>query len=219
MNDYTNLSLKEKERVLKSNPVPVEIINYLSSLFKTLTIEVANTKQSNIMDLMKKRILEGWCFESTNTALLFFQDLDYILRGTLILEKNYKYYHSWICFKYNNIEYVFDPALNYICQKELYDALFTPKINGMTHAISVRKYFLDYVKNPPKELKNKFSNSAKRFMIETFKIDIDNPSTEIRIIGRENPYSEMYRNNTGYNVELEDGQIRKLTAHFYDPSY
>ena len=48
---------------------------------------------------------------------MFLEDEDYIERGNLIFERydekiTYNYFHSWICFKYKDEEYVFDPYLN-----------------------------------------------------------------------------------------------------------
>lgn len=63
---------------------------------------------------MVKGNLEGWCWQTTESAIIFLNDDDYIERGTLKFDTETPgYYHSWICFKFDDIEYVFDPCLNF----------------------------------------------------------------------------------------------------------
>ena len=95
------------------------------------------------MDLMKLGLLEGWCWQTTETAIMFLNDEDYIERGNLIFERysdvnEYKYFHSWICFKYNNEEYIFDPCLDLLCKRNLYHKIFEVEIMGIVCAKNVR---------------------------------------------------------------------------------
>ncbi len=76
-----------------------------------LYIKVLSDYKGSIFELMHMIKLEGWCWQTTESAIIFLNDDDYIERGYLKLnEGKRKYYHSWICFKFNNIEYIFDPC-------------------------------------------------------------------------------------------------------------
>ena len=114
---------------------------------------------------MQKGYLEGWCWQTTESAIIFLNDDDYIERGNLHFETNKpKYFHSWICFKYENTEYVLDPCLNILCQKKDYDKIFTPEIKGKTSALRVKQELIKQI-NTPKVIENtEAHNSFDKFI-------------------------------------------------------
>jgi hypothetical protein len=183
------LTEKEKFNIINSNRVKKEVLKYLSIRFSNLTIDVLGNFKGNIFDLMDKGLLEGWCWQTTETSIIFLNDDDYIERGNLKLGEYQYYYHSWICFKYKNIEYVFDPCLDILCKKSLYIKLFEPDIKGRVTSKKVKENFV-----------NNFNLIEK---------------DEIHITGNDNVNSSMYRNNTKYKVEIEKGKVKKLEAHYY----
>lgn len=160
-----------------------DVINYISDCLANAFLDISGKYQGYLLDLMKRDGLEGWCIQSTETAIVFFKDFDYIERGYLKLDdENQEYFHSWICFTYNNREYVFDPALNIISNKKDYKDYFKTKRIVKINAIDIKKAIM-----------NKVDNSLTTEDIE----------------------SPIYSNNCKYNLEMENGKIKKLIATFY----
>ena len=101
--------------MLRTNNKAVEmkVLNYLKEILKSLYIEILDSDAENILDLIPKGCLMGWCWETTQTCAIFFKNSDYVERGDLYInERNSNYYHSWIVFTFNDKEYVFDPCLD-----------------------------------------------------------------------------------------------------------
>lgn len=136
---------------IKAQTVPPVVLEYVNMRLQYLTIEFMGEFKKyvgNILYLMKNEYLEGWCWETTASAICFFQDEDYIERGYLKLsEKENEYYHSWIIFKFEGEEYAFDPCLNILCKKEIYDKVFETKVVGGTTAKQVREYLIHEIEN------------------------------------------------------------------------
>jgi hypothetical protein len=190
-NDKTELEEQnEKFRTINSEIINKEIINYLRKRFTNLTIEVINKYKGDILELMSLKALEGWCFQTTESALIFLNDNDYLQRGFIKLSEDNNYYHSWICFKYNELEYVFDPSLNIICNKDSYLKVFKPTVLASIKAIDIKNYFINYVTL--------------------------NKENEVIFHDKDDITSPMYRNNSSYKVKLEDEKILKLIVHYYD---
>ena len=208
--------LTEEQRFQKiySKNVSGEVLEYLKSKFDNLKIEILGKYGGNLIDLMNRGLLEGWCWQTTETAALFMEDDTYIERGNLKFEKYKTYYHSWIVFKYDNEEYVFDPCLKILCKKKYYDKIFEIELKGKVTAKEVKEYFINYITNPPK--RELYSEAAQNFMKRFFSKDaLDRKKDEIVIHDEENPNAPMYRNGVGYKTTLEDGKIKKLIAHYY----
>ena len=112
------LSKEEKFKILRSKIVDSKVVEYLIEKLSNLHIEVLGDYEGNLFELMPIGKLEGWCWQTTESAIVFLNDDDYIERGYLKFdERTPNYYHSWICFKYNGVEYVLDPCLNFLCKK------------------------------------------------------------------------------------------------------
>ena len=214
------LTEEQKTRILKSGKLETKVLKYLAEKFQNLTIEVLNRYTGNIMDLMSRNYLEGWCWQTTETAIIFLNDDDYIERGNLYLyfENNREYWHSWICFKYNGEEYAFDPCLNFLCKKSWYSKLFKTDVRGKVTAKQVREELIGKIKNPPQKIETESSKQAALFMEKFFGDALKKQREYTYIEGYGNINSPMYRNSTGYKAEFDNSnppKIKKLTAHFY----
>lgn len=213
----------ERFKILKDNRASIEVYKYLKERLENLTIKVVKNEGS-VLELMKKHVLIGWCWQTTESTIVFLNDNDYIERGNLLFEDDELlikiYYHSWINFQYRDMEYTFDPCLNILCAKKLYQEVFETEVRGIVSAKEVRDELINAILNPkPKKKYNsssvKFANKADNFMKKLFGEDLENKKSEITIIGNDDVYSPMYRNSTSYKAEIEDGKIKKLVAHFY----
>lgn len=204
-----NLSIIQKLDIINSNRVNKKIYESLKSKFDNLKIEILASNKGNLFDLMEKGLLEGWCWQTTETAILFLEDNYYIKRGNLITENNRKYYHSWI--EYDN--FVFDPCLNIFVNKKIYDYIFTPEVIATISSKQVKDYFIKYIKEnkTKKQEKNYLDNFLSRVCSESY----ERQKNEVLILSNDDVYSPMYRNNVGYKAQIEDDKILSLTAHYY----
>ncbi len=210
--NYSNLTEMERFAEIRMHKVPKEVYEYIKSFFDNLHIEIVGKYEGNLMDLMERGVLEGWCWQTTETASLFLPDDSYIERGDLKFASNKLYYHSWINFKYKGKEYIFDPCLQILCEKKYYQKIFEITVKGKVTAKKVKEYFLNYISNPPKkETNEEVSNIMKMLFGESN----ERTKGEIVIHDEENPNAPMYRNGVGYKTELKNGQIKKLVAHYY----
>ena len=210
--DYSQLTEMERFAKIRMHKVPKEVFEYLKSLFDNLHIEIVGRYEGNLIDLMNEGKLEGWCWQTTETASLFMDDNSYIERGNLKFDLSNLYYHSWINFKYNGIEYVFDPCLQMLCRKTYYDKIFEVQVKGKVTAKQVKEYFMNYISNPPKKETNE---EVSKVMKMIFGEPSERTKDEIVIHDEENPNAPMYRNGVGYKATLEDGKIKRLVAHYY----
>lgn len=204
-----NLSIIQKLDIINSNRVNKKIYESLKSKFDNLKIEILASNKGNLFDLMEKGLLEGWCWQTTETAILFLEDNYYIKRGNLITENNRKYYHSWI--EYDN--FVFDPCLNIFVNKKIYDYIFTPEVIATISSKQVKDYFIKYIKEnkTKKQEKSYLDNFLSRVCSESY----ERQKNEVLILSNDDVYSPMYRNNVGYKAQIEDDKILSLTAHYY----
>lgn len=210
--DYSQLTEMERFAKVRMHKAPEEVFEYLKSLFDNLHIEIVGRYEGNLIDLMNRGVLEGWCWQTTETASLFMDDSSYIERGNLKFNLYNLYYHSWINFKYKGIEYVFDPCLQILCRKSYYDKIFEVQVKGKVTAKQVKEYFINYISNPPKKETNK---EVSEIMKMIFGEPSERTKGEIVINDEENPNAPMYRNGVGYKTTLEDGKIKRLVAHYY----
>lgn len=211
---YTK-EILDKFNFLHSNKVNNEIYKYLSSCFSNLEIEILGDYKGNLLDLMNQRLLEGWCWQTTETAILFMKDKDYIERGYLKFNRYNNYYHSWIVFNYNDKSYVFDPCLKILCEKDVYYNVFDIEVKGRVTAKVVKEYFVNYINNPPIKKQNLSSNAEMFITNFLSKYSNKKNKDEVVIYDKEDVNAPMYRNGVGYRTTLEKGKIKKLVAHYY----
>ncbi len=112
------LTEEEKWKILNSKRIDRKVIKYLMGKLSNLHIKISGENEGNLFELMSAGKLEGWCWQTTESAIVFLNDDDYIERGNLKIDDRIPgYYHSWICFQFNGTEYVLDPCLDFLCKK------------------------------------------------------------------------------------------------------
>ena len=197
------LTEQEKFKIINSKHVNQEVVSYIKDKLSNLTINICGEYEDNLIELMNKGLLQGWCWQTTETAIVFFNDNDYIERGYLKLDKYKNYYHSWICFKYKKKEYVFDPCLNLLCKKNIYNKIFDINVISKIYSKDVKKELIDFLEKNKTYLERYF----EKILIKRREMNV--------IEGNEDVNSTMYRNNTGYCGVIHDNKIKKLVAHYY----
>lgn len=204
----------ERLKLIRSAIVPQSVLEYLKIRLKNLTIEILGKHSGNIIELMNRGLLEGWCWQTTESAIVFFNDEDTIERGYLKFSKYKDYWHSWICFKYENQQFVFDPCLQILVEKPVYYHIFETTINGMVTSKKVVDELIYKINNPEKIVY--LSDESEKFIKNFFeKFASERKKKETHIHGGENVNFPMYRNNTGYIATMEEGKIKELIAHYY----
>ena len=214
------MTKKEKFNNLNPNKIDIKVLEYLKQILSNLNIEILNKYQGSLFNLMNYGHLEGWCWQTTESAILFFNDDDYIERGYLYLDKDQdEYYHSWICFKYDNKEYIFDPCLILLSKKEDYIKLFNANVKGIVTAKEVKEELIKQVTASKKEEDPKWRNFFDKFYKSELKDKYDEflekKKNEITVHGPEDVNTPFYRNGAGYKVDYEGSKIKKLTVHYY----
>lgn len=214
------LTEEEKFKILRSKRIDQKVVGYLINILGQLHIEVLGEYDGSLFELMPFGKLEGWCWQTTESAIVFFDDNDYIERGNLNLdERTPEYYHSWICFKYNGVEYVLDPCLSFLCKKRDYYKIFEIDVKGSVTAKAVREELIRQVTSP-KEIENieiheKFEMFWKSFLGAEYKSHSERKKDEVVVHGPEDVNTPLYRNGAGYKVEIDNGKIKKMTVHYY----
>ena len=207
--------LIEKERIslIKKAKVDEQVLGYLQIRLTDLQINVLGMYKGKVLDLMSKGLLEGYCWETTESSIVFFKNDDYIERGILKLSPwTREYWHSWICFNFNNKTWVFDPCLKIIADKSIYYHVFEiSKVEGSVTAKAVKEDLISRIKNRKVKIYNNGSFLTK-ILLENVSNEQKN---ETHIIGNDDVNSPMYRNNTGYTATIKNGEIIRLKAHYY----
>ncbi len=214
------LTEREKIKILRSKRINPKVIKYLMERLSNLYIEVLGNYEGSLFGLMKAGKLEGWCWQTTESAIIFLNDEDYIERGNLILEENRpKYYHSWICFNYNDTEYVLDPCLNFLCKKSDYSRIFETEVRGKVSAKAVKEELIRQVTTPKEEDTSEEYQMYDRVMRSIIGEDYDRikeeKKDEVVVDGPEDVNTPLYRNGAGYKTKIEKGKIKRLTVHYY----
>lgn len=207
------MKLYNKIKKVNENKCDKEIYIFLKDTLKNLKIEITSKyKSSDIFELMNKGALEGWCFQTSESAIIFFNDDDYIQRGYLKSDDNLDYYHSWIVFNYENKKYIFDPCLQIICEYEIYHEIFNTKVLANIKAKKVKEYIINYINNYSKKEETKIIKFLRKNISEETKERLDK---EIILYGKEDINAPIYRNSCGYILNEENGKILSLNVHYY----
>ena len=214
MDERERFDLLEKEKIDK------EVYFYLKDMFENLNIEIVGRYQGKLFELMKSGKLEGWCWQTTETAALFMPDDVAIYRGDLYFNKYKTYYHGFIVFNYKDKDYVFDPCFCMINTADLYFNTFEVDVKGFTTAKEIKEFFINYINNPPKKYEycsKEAVRATDRFMRKFFGDDyLEKREPEVVIHDKEDPFAPMYRNSVGYKkINIENNKIKSLVAHYY----
>ncbi len=214
------LTEEDKFKILRSKRIDPKVVEYLIMNLNNLYIEVLGDYEGSLFELMLTQKLMGWCWQTTESAIVFLNDNDYIERGNLYFdESNPKYYHSWICFNYNGTEYVLDPCLNFLCKKKIYSKIFETDVIGKVSAKDVKEELVRQITTPKEENNSEEHESFERVIktllgdsYDKYKKEKEN---EVIVHGPEDANTPLYRNGAGYQAELENGKIKKLKVHYY----
>ena len=213
------LTEEEKFKILRSKRIDTKVVEYLMNKLNNLHIEVLGKYEGSLFELMPVGKLEGWCWQTTESAIVFLNDDDYIERGNLRFdEKTPEYYHSWICFKFNGTEYVLDPCLSFLCKKSDYSKIFEIDVKGKVSAKAVKEELIKQIttlKENNSESHKAFQSFMKSFMGDSYDSYIESKKEEVTVCGPEDVNTPLYRNGAGYRTEIENGKIKKLTVHYY----
>lgn len=202
-----HLTENVRAEILNSQQADPNVLKYLTERLENVIIEIGAEYHGRLLELMKSGVLTEWSLPTTETSIMFFDDNDYIERGMLNLYLGSDY-HSWICFKYSDVEYVFDPCLDLLCKKDLYKKVFEPKVEGIITCREVKEdflYRLDSLEEKPVSLLDEY----------LYQNEIKAKDKKVHINGTNEVNSPMYQNNTGYTVELDNRKIKRLVAHYY----
>ena len=77
------LTKEERIKILRSKRIDPKVIEYLIEKLDKLYIEVLGDCEGSLFQLMPIRKLEGWCWETTESAIVFLNDDDYVERGNI----------------------------------------------------------------------------------------------------------------------------------------
>lgn len=211
------METEDRFKILKKEKIDKNIYYYLKDFFKQLNIEILGRFEGNLFDLMNRGMLEGWCWQTTESAALFMPEDVIIYRGDLHFSNYNTYYHSFIEFEYEGKKYVFDPCLCLINTSNLYFNVLKVEIKGKVSAKEIKEYFINYINNPPKKEKRIKSHNFEECMKEIFGDDyLEKNKNEIVISDKEDPSAPMYRNGSGYkDINIENNKVKSLTVHYY----
>ena len=208
--DVSNFSELKRFKLIQQLGINMVVVNYVKTRLQNLTIEIGDSYKGRMFELMNQGILVGWSWQTTLAAIVFFDDEDYIERGNLKISINKWYSHSWICFKFDDNVWIFDPCLRIFLKKDIYYYIFEiNNIHGSVTAKSVKEILIDRINNKGyNESGINNYTSLKSNMSENFK-------NETYIAGDNDANSPMYRSNTGYTATIDNGKINSLIAHYY----
>lgn len=214
------LTEEDRFKILRSKRIEPKVVEYLMEKLNNLYIEVLGDYKGSLFELMPVGKLEGWCWQTTESAIVFLNDDDYIERGDLKFDETTpKYYHSWMCFKYDDVEYVLDPCLNLLCKKDDYSKIFEVDVKGRVSAKDVKEELIRQITTPKKEDNSRAHKSFERFLKrqlgDSYEKYNEKKQNEVIVHGPENVNTPLYRNGAGYKTEIENEKIKKLTVHYY----
>lgn len=216
------LTKEEKFKILHSERVEQTVVEYLINRLSQLYIKVLDKYEGLLFELMSVGKLEGWCWQTTESAIVFMNDDDYIERGNLNFdERTPEYYHSWMCFDFNGIEYVFDPCLDFLCKKDNYFKIFEVEVKGRVTAKCVREELIKQITTPNEEEPCRELESFLRKILgnDFYESLQQRKKEEVIVRGPEDVNTPLYRNGAGYKTKIDDGKIKKMTVHYYHTDY
>ncbi len=183
------LTKEEKFKILQSKRIDIKVLEYLVSKLSNLHIEVLDKYEGSLFELMPVGKLEGWCWQTTESVIIFLNDDDYIERGNLKFDETHKHYHSWICFEFDGTEYVLDPCLNFLCKKSDYSKIFEIDVKVKVSAKAVKEELIKKVTTPKEEDNSKshkaFQSFMRSFIGDSYDSYVESKKEDVTIHGAE----------------------------------
>ena len=218
-----NISLTEnqKKEILKSGLKDKSVMNYLEDKLSKLSIKLNNEDEYPVFELMKKNKLLTTCFQTSETIAALLNDDDYVERGNMIrggMLDSFTYNHSWVCFKYNGVEYVLDACLNILCTKNDYYYAFKPLCYARVKAESIKEELIRQLVEVKDDTRS-YNEDGLSYDVGLW----DDGSTclvikkkgEVDIVGSEDRNSPLYGNHSSYIADIKNRDIKKLVFHHY----
>ena len=160
---------------------------YINDLIKNVFIKPSFHMLKPATILINNGNLEGWCWQTSTFLMPFFEN-GFITRGYLKYVCKGLYYHSWIEFSLNDIDYIYDPCLCFLCKKNVFYEQFEPKVISKISNEKVKKELLNIL---PKE-------------------------KSIYIKGTDNPEDVFFRTNSKVKGNINGNKILSLKVHYYE---
>jgi len=216
------LTEKQKDKILRSGLKDKTVIDYLKDKLNNLTIKINNEDEYPVIELMNKKGLLGICYQTSETIAVLLNDDDYVERGIIArggLTNSYGLDHSWVCFKYNGVEYVLDASLNILCTRDDYYAAFSPMRYAKINAETIKEELIRQLTLPREIDENRYNEKGLLYDIGMWDSGetslIIKHKDEIDIDGSDDKNSPLYGNHASYIADMEDGKFKKLTFHIY----
>lgn len=194
---YDSDERNRRFKILNDNRANEFVCAYVNYLIRNVYIDIPSECSGEVIDLIRCEKLESWCWQTTQMLAPFFSDDSYISRGNLNFFDGYRgeYYHSWLNFSLGKKDYVFDPCLNFLCLKELYDEVFEIETLGRVSAGTVREELIKYLKE------SRYSLTGNNELVT--------------IMGSNNVDEPFYRGHVGVCGKVRGHKILSLHAHYY----
>lgn len=212
-----NWGEEQKFKYLQKHKAKPVVENYIVKLMKNLKIKIYAEDEQPMLEFLKYRgSLAGFCWQTTQSSIPFFEDDACIERGNLILGRDSEktYFHSWIAFKFKEKDYVFDPCLGFLCSKKLYYKTFAAEKMSSVPAKVVRKSLIEEIQssqNKPKKERSEFWLYAPKELVRA----LEEQEHEDVIEGNNDINAPFFRSSVGYKAKIEGEQVKELSAHYY----
>ncbi len=205
-----NLPQREKFAILHEYQAGPALEDVLREKLDNLYIEIGGGDKGKVFNLMKRGKLEGWCWQTTQSVAPFMDDDAHIERGNLFLDEHqHDYFHSWLTLNFDNLDFVFDPALSVLALKELYYTLFQVEKMGETSAKNVKEALFSSIQNTPKP-------DEKYLQERCWSKALREQALEIKVKRKNDVNAPFFRGDVGYRrPKVEGNKIKELTAHYY----
>ena len=66
-----NLNRLERFKLIRELDIDKSVFKYVKTKLKNLSIEIGGDYEGNIIELMNKGLLEGWCWQTTESSIVF----------------------------------------------------------------------------------------------------------------------------------------------------
>lgn len=150
-NDFKDKDIRLKIEYLKRLKKCTNFRRYVYYNLRNLTL-CNGALKGEAIDMMRHNRLKNWCYEATTSMIPFFKDEDKLVRGALKYHSDDILKHSWIVINYLNKQYVLDPALEILVQKEQYYRVFSPYILTTMSSKKVEQSFINQIENKKVDL-------------------------------------------------------------------
>ncbi len=146
----SNKEYEEKVRricYLRNYNVNTIIREYIYYLIRNVFIETDDCKENKCRKMINDGSLNGCCWQ-TNTFLAPFMNYSsFVCRGIISFYPGDKFEHSWLEISILNDVYVFDPCLNFLCHKDVYEQTLESKIYSKISSMIVREELIKLFEN------------------------------------------------------------------------